>query len=257
MGEVSLLAVALVAAHLSVTPAQVGVGVRVTAQAVVTVNAQKVDPSSVRVSLGVAPLAALGPVRQRGLHFTVDAACIDEGCVPDANARAVHLAPVRVTGRLKDGRPFTRTFSWPTLVLASQVPARALRGAPPLRLEQTAPSPKYAVSPSTLAAVLDALAGVLALAIAGGLLLMRRRAQRRSAALALDPLDRALALVRESAGRPPADRRRALNLLARVLDRRRPGLAPSVDEAAWSRPQPSAEAAEEVADTVEHAVTGR
>ena len=253
MGEVSLLAVALVAAHFSLTPTHAGVGVRVTAQAVVTVDAQKVDPSSVRVSLGVAPLAALGPVQQRGLRFSVVAECLDEGCVPDAKPRAVHLAPLRVTGRLKDGRPFTRTFRWPALVLAPQVPARALRGAPPLRLETRPPPPDYAVSPSGLAAALDAVAVVLLLAIAGALVFIRRR----TAALAVDPLDRALALVRESAGRPSADRRRALNLLARVLDRRRPGLAPSVDEAAWSRPQPSAEAAEAVADTIEQAVTPR
>ena len=253
MGEVSMLAVALVAAHLSLTPAKAGVGVRVTAQAVVTVNAQKVNPASLRVSLGVAPLAALGPVQQHVLRFSVDAACLDEGCVPDAKPRAVQLVPLRVNGRLKDGRPFTRTFRWPTLMLTPQVPARALRGAPPLRLETTAPPPDYAVPPGTLAAVLDAAAGVLALTIAGALVLLRRRRP----ALALDPLDRALALVRESAGRPPDDRRRALNLLARVLDRRKPGLAPTVDEAAWSRPQPSAEAAEELADSVEEAVSPR
>ncbi len=258
MGALSVLAAVAVAAHLSVTPTNASVGNRVTAQAVVTIDAKVVDPATVRVAFGVAPLAALGPVQRNGLQFRVTAACLDEGCVPDVKQRTVRLVPFRVTGRLRDGSQFTRTFRWPALVLAPQVPASALRGSPKLRLETTAPPPDYAVAPRTLAAALDAAAVLLALALAGAIVLLRRRALRRRAVLARDPLDRALALVRESADRPPADRRRALNLLARVLDGRRAAdLAAPVDELAWSRPQPSAEAAEDLADSIEHAVIPR
>ncbi len=257
MGALSVLAAVVVSAHLSVTPTTAGVGTRVTAQAVVTVDSKVVDPATLRVAFGVAPLAALGPVQRNGLRFSVTAACLDEGCVPDATSRTVRLVPFRVTGHLRDGSTFNRTFRWPAIVLAPQVPASALRGSPKLRRETTAPPPDYAVAPRTLAAALDAAAAVLALALAAAVVILRRRVLRRRAVLARDPLDRALALVRESAARPPADRRRALNLLARVLDGRRGGLVAPVDELAWSRPQPSSEAAEELADSIEQTVAPR
>lgn len=248
-----MVAAVAVAAHLALTPAQAGVGRSVTARAVVSVDPKVVDPGSVRVSLSVAPLAALGAVQRSGLRFTVNAACLDEACVPDTKPRTVRLAPLRVTGRFRNGHAFARSFRWPALVLVPQVPARALRGAPPLRLETKAPPPDYAVSPRALATVLDVAAALLALAA----LAVVRSSRRRRAELNIDPLDRALALVRASAERPPDDRRRALNLLARVLDRRGPALTQAVDELAWSRPAPSAGAAEELADDIEQAVVPR
>ncbi|HSX21913.1 MAG TPA: hypothetical protein VLE97_03965 [Gaiellaceae bacterium] len=182
MGALSVLAAVVVSAHLSVTPTTAGVGTRVTAQAVVTVDSKVVDPATVRVAFGVAPLAALGPVQRNGLRFSVTAACLDEGCVPDATSRTVRLVPFRVTGHLRDGSTFNRTFRWPAIVLAPQVPASALRGSPKLRLETTAPPPDYAVAPRTLAAALDAAAAVLALALAAAVVILRRRVLRRRAA---------------------------------------------------------------------------
>ena len=243
-----------VQAHVSVTPATAGIGVRVTAEARITIDPRRVDSATVRVSFGVAPLAALGPVQQSGLRFRVVAACLDEACAPNAKPRPVRLAPIRVTGRLRDGRPLSATFAWPVLVLVPRVPAAALRGNPPFRLETSPPSPRYRVSPGTLAALLDAVAAVLALAAGAALALLWRRAARRRAELRRDPLDRALALARESAHRPPEDRRRALGLLARVLGRRRSGLADPVEALAWSRPPPSAEATTSLADDIEQAV---
>jgi len=256
MGALTALVtlVAAVHVHLSVTPARVGIGERVTAEAVVTIDSKRVDPATVRISFGVAPLAALGPVEQHGLRFRVVAACIDESCTADAKARTVRLTPLRVTGRMRDGRPLSAKFSWPKLVLVPRVPATALRANPPFRLETAPPSPRYAVAPNRLAALLDGAAAVLALSVAAALALLWRRASRRRAELARDPLDRALALVRESAHRPTDDRRRALNLLADVLQRRRPALADPVEALAWSRRPPSGEAAEELAEDVEQAV---
>ena len=258
MGALTALALAAaVHVQLSLTPARVGVGERIAAQAVVTVDSTRVDPATVRVSFGVAPLAALGPVEQTGLRFRVVAACLDEACVPDAKPRSVHLAPVRVTGRMRNGRPLTATFAWPALVLVPRVPATALRGNPPLRLQVASPAARYRVAPGTLAALLDAAAAVLLFAAAGTLAFLWRRAVRRRGELDRDPLDRALALVRESAHRQPQDRRQALNLLAGVLHRRRPALVAQVEELAWSRPAPSGDAAEHVAADVEQAVRGR
>jgi hypothetical protein len=243
-----------VQAQVSVTPATAGVGVRVTAEARITIDPQRVDPTTVRVSFGVAPLAALGPVEQTGLRFRVVATCLDEACAPNAQPRPVRLVPIRVTGRLRSGRPLSASFSWPVLMLVPRVPAAALRGNPPFRLETSPPPPRYRVAPGTLAALLDAAAAVLALTAAAAVALLWRRATRRRAELRRDPLDRALELARESAHRPPEDRRRALGLLARVLDRRRPGLAEPVEALAWSRPPPSAEATTSLADDVEQAV---
>lgn len=88
------------------------------------------------------------------------------------------------------------------------------------------------------AAVLLALA---AAALAAGELRGRRRAP-------VDRLLRALRLVRESAGRAPPDRRRALDHLAATL-----GNAPPAERAtrlAWSRPEPDPEPTLAVADEV-------
>jgi hypothetical protein len=249
-----LVVTAALHAHPSLAPARVAVGERVVAEAVVTIDPKRIDPASVRVSFGVAPLAALGPVEQNGLRFRVVAACLDESCVPDAKPRTVRLTPVRVIARTRDGRPVSASFAWPQLVLVPRVPAAALRGNPPLRLETTPPAPRYSIAPGTLAALFDAAAVLIALAAAGMVVLLRRRAAARRAELDRDPLDRALELVRESARRPPADRRRALNFLADVLHGRRPALVDDVEALAWSRPPPSAEAAEELADDVEQAV---
>jgi len=256
MAALTALVTLAAAVHVqfSLTPARVGVGDRITARAAVSVDSRRVDPKTVRVAFGVAPLAALGPVEQTGLRFRVVAACLDEACVPNATPRAVRLAPIRVTGRMRDGRPLSASFSWPKLVLVPRVPAAALRGNPPFRLQRTPPPTRYRVAPCTLAALLDAAAAVLALAAAGVIAVLWRRASSRRAELGRDPLECALALVRESVARPPQDRRRALNLLARRLHRRRPGLADQVDALAWSRPPPSAGATEDLADDVEQAV---
>jgi hypothetical protein len=243
-----------VQAHATVMPATAGVGVRVTAEAQITIDPRRVDPASVRVSFGVAPLAVLGPIERTGLRFRVVAACLDEACAPNAQPRQVRLVPIRVTGRLRNGRPLSASFSWPVLVLVPKVPAAALRGNPPFRLEASPPPPRYRVAPGTLAALLDAAAAVLALAVAAVVFLLWRRTVRRRAELRRDPLDRALELARESAHRPAEDRRRALGLLARVLDGRRPALAEPVEALAWSRPPPSAEATTSLADDVEQAV---
>jgi hypothetical protein len=69
----------------------------------------------------------------------------------------------------------------------------------------------------------------------------------------LTPLEAALAYTRDAAGRPdPADRRKALELLATTLeDEGAPALAGSAEDAAWSEEPPSPDRARELADEVE------
>ena len=64
----------------------------------------------------------------------------------------------------------------------------------------------------------------------------------------VDALVRAVRLVRESAGRPEPDRRRAADLLARVAGTRdRSGLAAEARRIAWAPPDPTADTVEELA----------
>ena len=88
-------------------------------------------------------------------------------------------------------------------------------------------------------------AAVLAL-MAAALVAAELRGRRR--AVPVDRLRRALRLVRESAGRAPADRRRALDHLAATL-----GDVPPAERAtrlAWSRPEPDPEPTLSLADEV-------
>jgi hypothetical protein len=87
-----------------------------------------------------------------------------------------------------------------------------------------------------------ALLALLAAALVAGEL------RRRRGEAPVDRLLRALRLVRESANRAPADRRRALDHLAATL-----GDAPPADRAirlAWARPDPEAAATQGIADEV-------
>jgi hypothetical protein len=104
----------------------------------------------------------------------------------------------------------------------------------------------------TIAAVVLAVAGVLLAGWAAATLVRRRRAQARR----LTGLERALVLAREAESRPPADRRRALGLLARLLGGRHGRLADEAEELAWSAPSPQPAALAELVTQVEREVNG-
>ncbi|HEY3541246.1 MAG TPA: hypothetical protein VGK79_01780, partial [Gaiellaceae bacterium] len=76
--------------------------------------------------------------------------------------------------------------------------------------------------------------------------------RRRRGTVTVDELERALRLVREAEARPPADRRRALGLLARLLDARDGRLAGAARTLAWSRPEPEPAAVDDLVDDVRH-----
>ncbi len=97
--------------------------------------------------------------------------------------------------------------------------------------------------PGPASALLLLAAGLLAVAAAALVAVeLRQRGDRPS----VDRLRRALRLVRESAGRPPPDRRRALDNLAATL-----GATPPAEQAtqlAWARPEPEPDATLALAD---------
>jgi hypothetical protein len=66
----------------------------------------------------------------------------------------------------------------------------------------------------------------------------RRLARRRHGEPVVDELERALRLAREAESRPPPDRRRALGLLARLLDARDRRLSGTASDLAWAEPEP-------------------
>ena len=120
--------------------------------------------------------------------------------------------------------------------------------------EVAARSPQYRASTAVSAGTGDGYADELlflgaALLLLGAAALVAVELRPRREGAPVDRLRRALRLVRESAGREPADRRRALDHLAATL-----GDADPADRAtrlAWARPEPQPEPtlalAEEVA----------
>jgi hypothetical protein len=87
--------------------------------------------------------------------------------------------------------------------------------------------------------VLVAVAVLLVLLAAVLLAPFARRGRARASAIEVDPLDRALVLVRAARTRPPPDRRRALGLLSRTLrSRGERTVGQSAADLAWSEQDP-------------------
>lgn len=167
-------------------------------------------------------------------------ACLDAGCVPRAGDRRVELPAPRVGAAA--GAPAAVT-------VAPRLPEAAVRAERPAFRKTTTPPPPP--DAGLVEAILWATAGLLALAAAalGAIELRRRRRSHRRAVHEADELGRAVRLLRESARRPPADRRRAAELARRVVGRGE--LAATASRVAWGRPEPAEQDAEELADRVE------
>jgi hypothetical protein len=119
--------------------------------------------------------------------------------------------------------------------------------------EVAARTPAYRAPTDVAASPADGLADELLLGVAAVLVLLAAalvatelRGRRR--AVPGDRLRRALRLVRESAGRAPPDRRRALDHLAATLGDVPP--AAQATRLAWSRPEPEPEPTLALADEV-------
>jgi hypothetical protein len=237
----------------------VGFGDRVHARAVVVLDGSVLDKA--RIDVNVAPLLQLGPAKVTrvtgnglvALTYDVDAVCIYEECVGKGSRKLLHLPDVTVT---RAGGVLARA-PWPTLDVRGRVVAADLAPTePPLESDVMPPPVTYGIAPSTLSGLLELLA--LALAVAGVGLAGRQlaviRRERRAWAEPLTELERALALAREAESRPPADRRRALALLERLLRPRDARLAREARDLAWSSPPPEANELDELVTEVERKV---
>ena len=215
---------------------------------VVLLDATRVDPESLRIVDGLAPLTSLSPGRMtRTTHdhtITVTLertfSCLSSSCVSPAGDATPALPPVKVTVATLVGETLGTEATWPVLHVQGRVSKADLaRSRPPFRADTTPAPPSYRLAPSTLAWLLYGGAVVLALAAAAlAVHEARRLARRRRGEPTVDELERALRLAREAENRPPPDRRRALGLLARLLDARDRRLSWTASELAWAEPEP-------------------
>jgi hypothetical protein len=235
-------------------PGAVEFGDRLEARVVAMVDPRQLDPHRLQVSQTFAPLTQLGPTRTTILTgdrvdtvtLTTPLACVEQACVGASGLQRVTLPPVRIVAPGRSSKR-TVTLHWPTLSVQGRVSKAALAsGAAGLRADSSPPAVTYRTSPSTLAWLLTVAAALIAAAavVLACLELRHMRAARR--APTEDALTRALALVREAEQRPPPDRRRALDLLARVLPGDRG--ADTVRDLAWSEPEPQAAELSSVAE---------
>jgi len=156
--------------------------------------------------------------------------CLDPRCLPTGPSKTLVVGGARLT------------------ILPRTTAAQASHPLRSFRRQTAVPPPQYNVDPGLLRALLLAAAAVLVASAAYALLPFARRLvpERRDERT---PLERALDLVRASLRRSADDRRRALDLLARVL-----GRDPRSREAlglAWSRPEPDPARVESLVETVE------
>jgi hypothetical protein len=225
-----------------------------------------VDGRSIRLVPAFGPFVQTSPPEVS--HFRRDALdvlrmrfrlqCLTDGCVPRKHALLLRLPRLTVTAT-REGRTVSAVGRWPALRVVSRLPQRAGTGLVVFRHQRILPPPAYRASPGVLAVGLIAAAALAAVAAVALLVLELRRRRARPRADGLSALERALWFTRDSATRrDPADRRRALELLAEAVegagdDR----LAGRVRNAAWVEPPPTPQLSTELADDVEAATDRR
>jgi hypothetical protein len=210
------------------------------------------------VAEGFSPFAVVRSTSSRtasgGITETTwqfDLQCLQAQCAPGPGARTVTLAPSTVRVGSSSVAAHVPTVTIVPRVTARQVAHPSNSFLHPLTL----PAASYRFAPATVRRVLFAAAALLVVLALVVLVPVVRPRRARAAAPAVDPLARALALVRAARTRPPPDRRRALGLLSRTV-RTRSGPEEAARDAAdlaWSKPEPQPDAMTKVADRVEGA----
>lgn len=222
----------------------------------------KVDASraeGVRVGSDVGPFTRVAPTRVTRsvangvarITVTETVACLTAACIPGPPGTAVPLPPAHIT---LDG---ARIAAAPVVVrVGSRVAGAAVRASEPaFRRPAGLPPATVRVEPGraqgalVLGGIVLLVAGLLAIAAP-----LRRRRPGAGAAGRIDPVARAIRLLRESAARDSTDRRRAASLVSRVVGEG--DLAVDAARVAWSRRDPGPPDAETLADRVEQE-TGR
>jgi hypothetical protein len=244
------------ATHATARPPSIGIGEPFTYIVEVQIDPRLVDPSTVTIVADAGPFAALGDrlVTRSGTTLRVEQrfTCLDAGCVPRRAASAVAIPPAYARGRLRAGGRAQAAASPLTVSVVSRVPESAVQaGRAPYRLQTRLPAASGATQRLAVGAGLVAALFTL-LCLAFAVLATIRRPRAAPMGPREDPLARALRLLRESAARGVPDRRRAADLVARIVRAR--GARPLADEAtrvAWSPEQPEPETATSLANQAE------
>lgn len=220
-------------------------------------DASRVDPQSLRVTTGFAPYRVASSTRSvrtvsgvTVMHLEHRLRCLAAACVPPGDSRTLRFAPVRVSYRAG-----SLTRPWPALTVHSRVAKADLRH-PILHVPPPEPAASdYRLPPRPTAYTLFAIAGLLAAGGAALLLIVALRhvelGRRRESSLEqiLDELGAA------SANGDSGRRRRALEELARQLERLDEPLSVETRVLAWGPGDPQPDAVSELASRVRAAVS--
>jgi hypothetical protein len=244
-----------------VTPRAHFVADRVEATLDLTVNPALTDPASVEVRAGFRPYTRVAPVEVERvdaadavlLRYRYALQCIDRACIERVAGATFAFAPAIVQYSSATVGQGTISIEFPEMTVASRLAAGDLAARSFRAGVEAPPELVYAVSPGLMGWLLAGAAAAIVLALgAGAFVLLRRRRSRavpaEAPAAELAPLPRALARVDAAAGAGEAERRAALDELARALeDGGDPGLAPTARRLAWSRAAPDEDEVRELA----------
>ena len=240
----------------SLDPGTVLFGAPATATVTVVADPAVVDPDTIRIEADVAPFRRLGTSVARDGRLIVGRtriACVSDLCRPRDGLRPVRLPPVQVSAS-GSGGPVAVSADWPPLLVAPRVPADASAGEPEWQVDTRPPALTARIDPGTLSLLLWLLTTALALVAAALVAREVHRARMRTHEARTTELAAALAAVRASAQAPEPERRRAVGVLAKVLDRVDGDHAVTAETLAWSEPGPEPERVLELADEVEREV---
>jgi hypothetical protein len=163
--------------------------------------------------------------------------CLGRGCVPNDGPRTVALPPPRAGDAT--GAPVTVT-------VVPRVTAAAVKHGAYVEQKDVAP----VTAQLGLAAGIAIALAVVLVSVAAALLWRRRQAQIAAAGWSGTRLELALRFLRDSAGRPVEDRRRAADFAARATEG---SVADEATRLAWGPPAPGPADVGRLADDVERA----
>ena len=239
-------------------------GDTVVAQVDVLLDRRRVDPASVRVGTAFLPWEIVGQStrvrRDSGTNTYVRTSfvlrCTGSACAPANQSSELDFDVARVSYAAPGAAPGVRAaipVHWPPLLVYSRFAAAnlvgetGLAGQNPWHADLTSfPAATYRIAPGFLLPALVALAALFAAAgVALAYIAIPRRRHEPEPepepepVIVLTPLEQALELL-EDAGRADGteDRRRALELVAEVLDLDHPELARAARTLAWSEEDP-------------------
>ena len=255
-----------IAATGAVEPRIILFGDTIVARVDVLLDRRKVDPASVRVGTEFVPWEIVGPQtrvrRDAGtstwLRTSFTLRCTGSPCLPANESSPLEFNTAQVTYAPVGGERGVResiAVDFPILLVYSRFAAANLDGPAaassiPWRADlESFPAVGYRIAPGVLVPALLVLAGLLAAAgaVLAVVALPRRQADREpepepEPVVVLTPLEQALELLEDASRADGAEaRRRALELVAEVLDPGHPELARAARTLAWSEDDPLVE----------------